>query len=163
MLAPVKSYPAQDYTAGRTLITVDLPRFMPTVKSLNYISAIRGQQRARAEGAVEALYCTADGILSECTTSNLFVFFGDQLVTPNVDVLPGITRGVALELAKIFSRLCSARFTMTNWRPRTKSLSPAPPKSSCPSCASTNSPLAPAVQGRVPIGCSTIFELMYIV
>ena len=73
---------------------------MPTVKSLNYISAIRGQQRARAQGAVEALYCTADGILSECTTSNLFVFFGDQLVTPNVDVLPGITRGVALELAE---------------------------------------------------------------
>ena len=56
MLAPVKPYAAQDYTAGRALITVDLPRFMPTVKSLNYISAIRGQQRAQAQGAVEALY-----------------------------------------------------------------------------------------------------------
>ena len=99
LVAPVKPYAATCYTQGSSLITVDLPRFMPSVKSLNYISAVRGQQRARAQGAVEALYCTAAGELSECTTSNLFAFFGDQLVTPNVDVLAGITRGVALELA----------------------------------------------------------------
>ena len=99
LVAPVKPYAATCYTQGSSLITVNLPRFMPSVKSLNYISAVRGQQRARAQGAVEALYCTAAGELSECTTSNLFAFFGDQLVTPNVDVLAGITRGVALELA----------------------------------------------------------------
>ena len=84
---------------GASLITVDLPRFMPTVKSTNYISAIMGQQRARRAGAIEALYCSADGTLTECTTSNLFVFHGDRLCTPETDILPGITRAVALELA----------------------------------------------------------------
>ena len=56
MVAAVKPYPETRYTEGATPITVDLERFMPTVKSLNYITAIRGQKRAAAAGAIEALY-----------------------------------------------------------------------------------------------------------
>jgi branched-chain amino acid aminotransferase len=100
MLAAVKSPPATRYTEGASLITVDLERFMPTVKSLNYISAIMGQKRAAAAGAIEALYCTPEGELSECTTSNLFLFHGDRLSTPEAAVLPGITRAFVLELAE---------------------------------------------------------------
>jgi branched-chain amino acid aminotransferase len=100
MLAPVRPYADHYYHDGASLITVDLARFLPTVKSLNYISAIMGQQRARAAGAVEALFRTPAGEVVECTTSNLFVLHGDQLVTPEEDVLPGITRQVALDLAE---------------------------------------------------------------
>jgi len=99
MLAPVKPYPEHDFAEGARLITIDLARFMPTVKSINYISAIMGQQRARRAGAIEALYCTAAGAITECTTSNFFVFHGDRLCTPDVDILLGITRAVALEIA----------------------------------------------------------------
>jgi branched-chain amino acid aminotransferase len=99
LIAPVKPIAASYYTEGARLITVDLPRFMPTVKSLNYITAIRGQRRARAAGAVEALYCSPGGEITECTTSNFFIFHGDQLITSETDILPGITRAVALELA----------------------------------------------------------------
>jgi len=76
-----------------------LPRFMPTVKSLNYITAIRGQERARTAGAIEALYCSADGTLTECTTSNFFVLRGDELITPDADVLGGVTRAAVLDIA----------------------------------------------------------------
>lgn len=99
MLAPVKLYPDHYFVEGAHLIRIDSARFMPTVKSINYITAIMGQQRARRAGAIEALYCTAAGTISECTTSNFFVFHGDRLCTPDVDILPGITRAVALEMA----------------------------------------------------------------
>lgn len=99
MLAPVKPYAAQMYADGAALITVDAARFMPTVKSLNYIPAIIGQRKARAAGAIEALYCDAAGVITECTTSNFFIFKGDQLITPAQDVLPGVTRAAALEVA----------------------------------------------------------------
>lgn len=99
LVAPVRPQPAQHYREGARLITVDIPRFMPSVKSINYIPAILGQQRARAAGAVEALYCTTDGIISECTTSNFFVVTGGRLITPDQDVLGGITRSITLELA----------------------------------------------------------------
>lgn len=99
LLAAVKPYPAQLYTDGAALITVDATRFMPTVKSLNYIPAILGQRRARAAEAIEALYCDAAGVITECTTSNFFIFKGNQLITPVQDVLPGITRAAVLEVA----------------------------------------------------------------
>lgn len=99
ILAPVKPYAAQIYEDGAALITVDAARFMPTVKSLNYIPAILGQRRARAAGAIEALYCDAGDVITECTTSNFFIFKGDKLITPVQDVLPGITRAATLEVA----------------------------------------------------------------
>ena len=103
MLAPVKPYAAHFYRDGAALITFACARFMPTVKSLNYITALMGQRKARAAGAVEALYCDvagdARGGVTECTTSNFFIFKGDQLITPVQDVLPGITRAAALEVA----------------------------------------------------------------
>lgn len=99
LVAPVRGVPAERYTEGASLITVDIPRFMPSVKSINYIGAILGQQRARAAGAVEALYCTPEGIISECTTANFFVVSAGRLITSDQDVLAGVTRGVTLELA----------------------------------------------------------------
>ena len=99
ILTPVRPYPPEFYAAGGRLITVDYARFMPEVKSLNYITGILGQKRARAAGAVEALYRTPTGEVTECTTSNFFAFRGDQLITPVAEVLPGVTRDVVLEIA----------------------------------------------------------------
>jgi branched-chain amino acid aminotransferase len=99
IVAPVRTVAARLYEEGASLITVDVPRFMPSVKSINYVSAIRGQTLAKQAGAVEALYCTAEGVISECTTSNFFIVRAGQLITPDQDVLAGITRNVALELA----------------------------------------------------------------
>lgn len=79
---------------GAMLITSDCARFMPTVKSLNYITALWGSAR-RLRLVRQALYCDAGGIITECTTSNFFIFKGDQLITPVLDVLPGITCAAA--------------------------------------------------------------------
>lgn len=100
MLAPVSPANPVYFVDGARLITVDNQRFMPSVKSINYIPAIMAQKKARQAGAVEALYRTADGLLTECTTSNFFVFRNDRLITSDVEILAGITRGVALEIAE---------------------------------------------------------------
>ena len=99
ILAPVRPYPPELYGAGGRLITVDFARFMPDVKSINYITGVLGQKRARAAGAVEALYRTPAGMVTECTTSNFFVLRGDQLITPEAEVLQGVTRNIVLDIA----------------------------------------------------------------
>ena len=99
MIEPVVNYAPAEYEAGAKLVTVEMARFLPTVKSLNYIAAIMAMKVASKVGAVEALYRNDDGLVSECTRSNLFAVRGRQLITPNEDVLFGITRAVVLEIA----------------------------------------------------------------
>ncbi len=87
------------FESGAKLITVQGDRFLPTVKSINYIGAIMAMKQAKRAGAVEALYVSADGSITECTTSNFFAFKGDTLITPDAGVLDGITRAATLEVA----------------------------------------------------------------
>jgi branched-chain amino acid aminotransferase len=57
------------------------------------------EAEARAPGAWAVLVDPA-GYLTECTSGNLFVVRGGRLLTPEArNLLPGITRGIVLELA----------------------------------------------------------------
>ncbi len=100
MVNPIGPNPSAAYTQGVKVITTQLERIMPTVKSLNYITAIMAMQAARQRGAVEAIYRTADQRITEGTRANFFVFQGKRLITPNADILGGITRDVVLEIAE---------------------------------------------------------------
>lgn len=97
-----KARPPADhyYTQGAKIVTVRDSRYLPRAKSLNYIPAIRALKIAREAGAVEAIYVNPDSKALEGTTTNLFAFLGDTLVTPEESILPGITRGVVLELVR---------------------------------------------------------------
>lgn len=99
MVEPVTPSAPDEYERGVKLISVEMARFLPRVKSLNYIGAIMAMKEADRVGAIEALYRDATGEVSECTRSNFFAFFGDRLVTPYENVLFGITRAVVMEIA----------------------------------------------------------------
>lgn len=99
MVTPLHAPPDWWYERGVKAISVTYERILPAAKSINYIPAIMAQKLAREQGAVEALYLDRQGRVTEGTTTNLFVFYGNRLVTPGEDVLSGITRGVVLELA----------------------------------------------------------------
>jgi branched-chain amino acid aminotransferase len=75
-----------------------MQRLIPGAKSINYIPAIMARKHAASVGAVEALYFQ-DGFVTEGTTTNVFAFIGETLVTPKEDILPGLTRRAILELA----------------------------------------------------------------
>lgn len=100
IVTPVSEYPREYYEQGVKAITLQIERFLPTAKSLNYISAIGALQQAKVTNAVEALYVNQQGHVLEGTTTNLFLFRGSQLITPKEGILNGITKDVVLELAK---------------------------------------------------------------
>ena len=91
--------PRSWYEQGVKVITVELERRLPGAKSIDYLPAAMAIQRARGKGAVEAIYLNRNRLALEGTTSNLFVFLQEGLVTPGRGVLPGITRKVVLDLA----------------------------------------------------------------
>jgi len=99
MVSALKPLDAGEYESGVKLTTSRIPRLFPGAKSTNYIAGIRAIAAARKAGAVESLYIGSTNQILECVTSNFFGFRGDVLVTPESDILPGITRKVVLNLA----------------------------------------------------------------
>ncbi len=104
MVSPLKPLPASLYETGVKLTTSRIIRLFPGAKSTNYIAGIRAMAAAKRSGAVESLYIGRKNQVLECVTSNFFGFRGNTLVTPESDILPGITRKVILDLANgVFS------------------------------------------------------------
>jgi D-alanine transaminase len=70
------------------------------VKSIALLPNVLAKNAAVAAGADEAVFVDL-GLVTECSTSNLFAVIGDKLVTHPVGtkVLPGITRQAVLEIA----------------------------------------------------------------
>lgn len=100
VLLPIKPRDTDLYARGGRLVTMEMDRFMPTVKSLNYIDAVMVSQEAAAAGAVETVYRTSDGLVTEATRSSLFLVKGSHVLTAKDAVLDGITRRVVCELAR---------------------------------------------------------------
>jgi branched-chain amino acid aminotransferase len=100
MITPIKVNVAAQQAQGAKVTTVAMDRILPTVKSINYMGAVMAVEAAKRQGAVEAIYRTADGRLTEGTRANLFAFRGNQLITPKTEVLAGITRAVVMEIAE---------------------------------------------------------------
>lgn len=87
------------YTEGIKLKTVEDSRQIFLSKTCNYIRAIDYLDEYRKEGFSEVLYVLEKSVL-ECTSSNIFLFKGRKLITPEEGILMGITRKVILELAE---------------------------------------------------------------
>lgn len=96
----IPALPAHWYTKGVKVITFVQQRAIPDAKATNYIPAVLALKKAKAQGAVEALYMTRDKMVLEGTTSNLFALIEGTLVTPGKGVLKGITRKTVLTLGK---------------------------------------------------------------
>jgi branched-chain amino acid aminotransferase len=100
MVAALSQYPPAWYAEGAQIITVAHIRAIPGAKTIDYIRAIMVLAEARQKGAIEAVYVDPEGRVREGTTSNIFAFIGDRLVTPGTDILNGITRQKVLGLAE---------------------------------------------------------------
>jgi branched-chain amino acid aminotransferase len=99
LVSPIPKLPETWYTDGVKIISWEVERPIPGAKSIDYISASLALKKAAAEGAIEALYIDRNGLALECTTSNIFAFKGDTLITPGRGILSGVTRKVVLQLA----------------------------------------------------------------
>ncbi|HET8656911.1 MAG TPA: D-amino-acid transaminase [Longimicrobiaceae bacterium] len=71
------------------------------LKTVNLLPNVLVKQRAHAAGVFEAILLR-DGVVTEGTSSNVFGVLGGELRTAPLSnyILPGVTRGVVLELAR---------------------------------------------------------------
>jgi branched-chain amino acid aminotransferase len=94
------------YEKGLTAITVSVRRnpadaLPPNVKSLNYLNNIFGKIEANYKGGDEAIFFDTNGYVSEGSGDNIFVVKNGVIYTPpTLNNLRGITRAVAIELAR---------------------------------------------------------------
>jgi branched-chain amino acid aminotransferase len=97
LIEEVPRYEPECWTHGVRLITNEYLRDVPELKSTGYLNAIMLMPLVKKHGAHDLLYCH-NGRVLELARNNIFLFFGDSLVTPKSDILPGITRKVLLEI-----------------------------------------------------------------
>lgn len=96
-------YSKDQYEKGITCITTPETRgAFTTLKSLNYLPNRLAKLEADHAGALEAIFQTNTGMLTEGTMSNVFLYENGFLRTPDLSlgVLKGITRQVVLRLVK---------------------------------------------------------------
>ncbi len=100
LITDLKKLPDSWYEKGVKVITYPLERSLPDAKVISYIPAALALKKAKETGAIEAIYINRKMEALEGTTSNLFAFFGNTLVTPRDGVLKGITRQAILAIAQ---------------------------------------------------------------
>lgn len=113
---PLPQWPAEAYAKGAKIILAGVRRNPknatdPAIKSGNYLNNVLAIVEARAQNAAEAVMLNAQGHVTECTTSNIFIVTGGGLHTPDLGegLLSGITRGYVLELARRMKINCVER------------------------------------------------------
>lgn len=80
------------------LVTFEHQRQLPHVKTIDYLQAIRLQHFIKQNNADDVLYHSASGI-GECSRSIFFVVTNnDEIITPDKNILHGITRKKILQL-----------------------------------------------------------------
>jgi len=85
------------FEQGMKLVTYEHQRQLPTIKTIDYLQAIRLQSYIKENMAHDVLYHT-NGSLRECPRANFFIVKGHTILTPNTDILKGITRSKILGL-----------------------------------------------------------------
>ena len=91
--------PPDDLKPGIEIITHVYQRDLPEIKSTNYLMGVWLQQIIKEKGAADVLYYH-NNIVTECPRSNIFmVNEKGELLTPQKNILKGITRKKILEIA----------------------------------------------------------------
>jgi branched-chain amino acid aminotransferase len=105
LAVPYKPPSADIYEHGYSVITSSLRRNsyspLPGFKTSNFLESLLARREARRVGADDALLLNDRGLVAEASSSNVFVVRDGRLLTPRLGsgLLPGVTRGVILELA----------------------------------------------------------------
>lgn len=104
-LIVLAEHKAPVYDQGISLISSSIRRNTPNhldskIHHNNLLNNILAKIEANFAGADDALMLDPDGFVSEANATNIFCVSGGQLYTPHADsCLPGITRGLVLEIA----------------------------------------------------------------
>lgn len=107
--------PVYDSESGIKLVTSHIRRNSPQyldskIHHNNLINNILAKIEANLYGADDALMLDGNGFVSETNATNVFMIKNGILHTPNPDsCLPGITRGIVLEIITELNLICKER------------------------------------------------------
>ncbi len=107
--------PVYDNESGIKLVTSHVRRNSPQyldskIHHNNLINNILAKIEANLYGADDALMLDGNGFVSETNATNIFMIKNGILHTPNPDsCLPGITRGIVLEIIAELNLICKER------------------------------------------------------
>ncbi len=87
----------EKYSKGIKLLSLDYVRPIADIKTTNYAVSVWDSIRWKKEGAEDVLY-HRDGLVSESSRSNFFIVKNGTVITPDKDILLGITRKHILRL-----------------------------------------------------------------
>lgn len=99
LVDPLIPFESHYYTEGAVVTIFDHQRQFPQLKTTNYIQAVMLQQARKDAGAIEILYTHESKVL-ECATSNFMIVKDSKIITAKDNILLGITRKVALDVAR---------------------------------------------------------------
>ena len=108
---PLKYPEPAQLAAGVAAITVpDIRWLRCDIKAIALLPNVLMRQQATEQGAAEAILLR-DGLMTEGSASNIFLVLEGVLVTPPKGpfILPGVTRDLALELARAHGLACEER------------------------------------------------------
>ncbi len=74
----------------------------PAIKSGNYLNSVLALGEARKAGFDDALLLDRQGLVTEATSANVFIYRKNRLITPQLEtgLLAGVTRGLVIGLAR---------------------------------------------------------------
>jgi branched-chain amino acid aminotransferase len=99
MVEPLPVVPVAQYEHGIHVILDDYVRDMADVKTTDYKHVILLASHLAEKEAQDVLY-HKNGVISELSRSNVFLVKGHTLITPDRDILRGITRQVVMDIAR---------------------------------------------------------------
>lgn len=92
-------FPSEEkYNKGVKLLSLEYVRPIAEIKTTNYALAVWDSVRWKKEGAEDVLY-HLNGQISESSRSNFYIVKDGVLITPDENILLGITRKHVLEMA----------------------------------------------------------------
>ncbi len=88
-----------EHENGIAVMTYEFVRDLPMLKSTDYKHLLILRQDFPEKGVSDVLF-HKNGFISELSRSNVFIVKDNKLITPDKDILEGITRRTVLELAR---------------------------------------------------------------
>ncbi|QQS61556.1 MAG: aminotransferase class IV [Candidatus Moraniibacteriota bacterium] len=100
LIEDVHVLPITNYTYGVSLETLEHKRYFPEAKTIDYITPIAFRKKYPEKKDIFEILYVWEGRILEASTSNISIVKNGSIFSPKEDVLGGITRLVALQIAQ---------------------------------------------------------------
>jgi len=92
----------EEYSRGIKVVTINIERFMPVAKTLNFLPSIIAYMTGKEKDSSvdDIIMIQRDGLVTETGNANIFIVKNNVLQTPKSHVLEGVGRKQIINIAK---------------------------------------------------------------